>query len=116
LNPLDQITQYCLSFPATTETEKFGGVGCFCVDGKIFAAAYNQEGLSISFKVAEEDFLTLIEREQVIQAPYFARKQWVCVLKMNALSRIEWEAYLLKAYQLIVLKISLKRRKELGLA
>ena len=99
--------------PAVTEDVKWETNLCFLVGGKIFALASLDQPTRVAFKVSDEDFALLTGREDIIQAPHFARNQWVQVLKAGALTRREWQDYLAASYGLIVEKLPKKIRKEL---
>jgi len=99
--------------PAVTEDIKWEDNLCFLVGGKIFALASLAQPLRVAFKCNEEDFAGLTGREDIIQAPHFARNQWVQVLKASALTRKEWQDCLAASYGLVVEKLPKKVRKEL---
>ncbi|TDQ12969.1 MmcQ/YjbR family DNA-binding protein [Phyllobacterium brassicacearum] len=56
---------------------------------------------SLVFKCPRESFIVLTGIEGVKQAPYFAKRQWVCVSKEAGLSDGELDAYLRRSYQLV---------------
>jgi predicted DNA-binding protein (MmcQ/YjbR family) len=70
---------------------------------------------SIVFKCPEESFLVLTAIEGVKQAPYFAKRRWVCVSKEAGLSDSELDAYLRRSYQLVAAGLTKKIRQELGI-
>lgn len=70
---------------------------------------------AIVFKCPEESFVVLTGIEGVKQAPYFAKRQWVCVPKEADLSDTELEAYLRRSYQLVAAGLTKKARRELGI-
>ena len=91
------LTEICLSFPSAAETVKWDHL-CFTVGEKIFCISAIEDGGGVSFKVSEEDFEALTERDGFIQAPHFARRQWVSVLPEGRLSKSKWQEYLRKSY------------------
>ena len=112
---LEMIQSYCSALPHVTQTIQWGDHLVFKVAGKIFCIAGTVEPASASFKVTEEDFETLTEREGIKQAPYSAKRQWAQVDEPRFLSKAEWKHYLEKSYQLVVAKLTKKLRTELGL-
>ena len=68
-----------------------------------------------SFKVTEENFDQLTEREGINQARYFDKRQWVSVDDIALLSENEWEYYLSESHRLVALKLTRKKRIELGI-
>ncbi len=84
------------------------------VGGKLFLLTGFQDQDQVSFKVSPEDFATLCERDGIIQAPYFARNQWVAVTKRSALKPGEWKHYIEQAYLLIRSKLTKKLQQELA--
>jgi predicted DNA-binding protein (MmcQ/YjbR family) len=67
------------------------------------------------FKCPEESFVVLTGIEGVKQAPYFAKRQWVCVPKEAGLSDAEVDAYLHRSYRLVAAGLTKKIRQELGI-
>lgn len=89
---------------------------CFNVGDKIFLlTAPDQVPSSASFKVSEEDFEHLTEKEGISQARYFAKRQWITVDDINRLSAKEWEQYIEESYKLVASKLTKKLRSELGI-
>ena len=70
----------------------------------------------IVFKCTEDSFVVLTGIEGVKQAPYFAKRQWVCVPSATDLSDREIEAYLRRSYQLVAAGLTKKARQELGVS
>lgn len=111
----EEIQKYCLSLPMVTQDIKWGGVLCFSVGGKLFLViSLDEIPLSASFKVDDNDFDVLSDKQGYIQAPYFAKMKWIKVLDINSLSEFEWQNYIEKAYSLIKLKLSKKLQNEIN--
>lgn len=110
---IEKLRSYCLSFPGTTEGIKWENNLCFMVAEKIFCITGMNDGSPVSFKLDEERFDELTDREGIIQAPHFARRQWVSVIKRSALRPQEWEEYLGEAYRIIKAKLPKKIQKEI---
>lgn len=69
----------------------------------------------MTFKVTEEVFDQLVEKEGIGQARYFAKRQWVAVDNISLLNREEWEYYLAESHRLVASKLTWKKRTELGI-
>ncbi len=112
---LDKITEYCLSKKETTQEIKFENLLCFCIFGKIFfAISLDDHPLRGTAKVGQEYFEEWTDLENFIQAPYFARYQWVTCLDIETLSEKTNKELIDLSYRLIVAKLPLKQRKLLG--
>lgn len=109
----EQLTTFCLSLPAAKEAIKFENHLSFTLAEKIFCITGMQDNSNVSFKVDPDEFDELTEREGIIQAPYFARRQWVSVEKRTALRKKEWEEYLTKSYELVKSKLTKKLQKQI---
>ncbi len=111
---LEEIRLHCLSFPGTTEGIKWGSILTFMVGGKLFAAfAVENTPLNASFKVSDEDFETMSEREGMKPAPYFAKNIWIAVDDIGRISEKEWKTILSNAYTLIKEKLPPKVQENL---
>ena len=111
---IEQLREFCLKMPGVTEDIKWENNLVFSVAGKIFCLADLEFPLRITFKVTEEQFNALTGLADIIQAPYFARKKWVCVLQPDILDRPAWEFYLTNSYSLVVMKLPKKTRDSLS--
>lgn len=109
----EKLTSYCLSLKGAHEGIKWEDHLCFMVAEKMFCITGLTDNSNVSFKVTDEEFEELCEREGIIQAPYMARNKWVAVTKRNALKPKEWEHYLHQSYELIKSKLPKKIQKEL---
>lgn len=109
----EAMRRYCLSLKAAHEGVKWEDHLCFMVAEKMFCIMGFTDDSNVSFKVSTEDFEWLTEREGIVQAKYFARKQWVSVTRRNALKKAEWEEYLQKSYELVKSKLTKKLQKEI---
>ena len=109
------LRQLCSSLPGCTEDVKWGNDLCFCVKEKMFCVTSVEGDFHVSFKCDAEDFTTLIEKHDIIPAPYLARNKWVLVEKGASLSKKEWDHFIRKSYHLVVSRLSKKAQKELGI-
>lgn len=108
----DQLRLYCLSLPSTTEGIKWEHL-CFMIADKLFCIGDFEDDGGMGFKVSPEDFELLTEKEGIIQAPHFAKGQWVMVISRHTLKATEWKLYLKKSYDLVVAKLPKKIREGL---
>ena len=67
---------------------------------------------NVSFKVSEEEFEILIEKDGIVPAPYMARNKWVADEKRSALTEMEWQYYLNQSYYLICSKFPKKLKNQ----
>lgn len=112
---VEQLREYCLSFPAVTEDVKWENDLVFSVGSKMFCVAGLQSPLRFSFKVPDEKFEELCSRDGFAPAPYLARAKWVLVTKPSALQNKEWKEFVKKSYDLIKNKLPKKLRSELNI-
>jgi predicted DNA-binding protein (MmcQ/YjbR family) len=112
---VEWVRKRCLSFPHATETVQWGDNLVFKVAGKVFAiAALAPAKTVLAFKIDPQEFAELVERPGIIQAPYFAKTQWVALEREDALSRAEIQAMLKQSYDLVVSKLPKKTQADLG--
>jgi len=111
---IEDIQKICKTFKGVTEDIKWEDHLCFNVGKKMFLiTAPDKVPPSATFKVSDEEFETLPEREGFIPAPYMARYKWIYVDDINRMSKKEWQKYLKQSYDLIYAKLPLKIRKEI---
>ena len=111
---IKDIEKICKSFRGVTEDIKWDDHLCFNVGNKMFlVTAPDKVPPSATFKVTDEEFEMLPEREGFIPAPYMARYKWIYVDDISRLSKKEWRQYLKQSYELVFNKLPLKTRKEI---
>lgn len=117
---IEWLRRYCLSLPHATEDVQWESL-LFRIAGKIFALVSldNQrvEGAGkpvLCFKCTPEEFSELIELEDVMQAPYFARKQWIAITRLDALPGAELQRRLARSYELVFARLPKKTQRELS--
>lgn len=100
---IEEIREYCLSLPSTTEDVKWGSDLTFNIGQKMFTVTGldNAEQSSVSFKCTPEKFAELVEKDGIIPAHYVARYHWVTVQKPDALSDKELKDLIKQSYQLV---------------
>jgi predicted DNA-binding protein (MmcQ/YjbR family) len=112
---IEDIQALCKKLPHVTEEIKWETHLCYCIGGKIFIIT-NPDGspVTASFKVNDEDFADLSEREGFKPAPYLAKHKWIYVDNISRFTKKEWSTYLERAYILVASKLPAKTRKQLG--
>jgi len=88
------------------------------VGGKVFTLLHSpgNDDANIVFKVPEESFEILTTIGGIIQAPYFAKRQWVSVAHQADLPEDDLKTYILRSYNTIARSLTKKLRAELGIA
>ena len=113
---IEQLQELASSYKAVTEDIKWENHLCFSVGAKMFLLTSPDEiPVSACFKVSEEDFDELFDRDGFRQAPHFAKRKWIYLDDINGLSNKEWEIYLQRSYESVVAKLTKKLRSELGI-
>jgi predicted DNA-binding protein (MmcQ/YjbR family) len=111
---IEWLRSLCLSFPGTSEDIKWGNDLCFLVAEKMFCVTNLEPPLHISFKVPDEEFEELSQRDGFIPAPYMARNKWVMVQQANKVSKAEWKQFVQNSYELVKAKLPKKVQAELA--
>ncbi|AEE50110.1 MmcQ/YjbR family DNA-binding protein [Haliscomenobacter hydrossis] len=106
---IEQLRTLCLALPGTSEGIKYGDQLCFMVMGKVFCSSNVKNLDKANFKVDDEIFEELCEREGIVPAPYGGAKfKWVQVTHFDGLSDAEWQHFIQQAYQLVKAKLPKK--------
>ncbi len=109
---VEEIRNYCLSLPGTTESIKWDDHLCFSVGDKMYlVTAPDHFPVSASFKTTDALFEELPTREGIIPAPYMARHKWVRVDDIERLADKEWTELLHIAYTQVFEKLPAKTKK-----
>jgi len=103
-----QLEQFCLSLPGTTQDVKWGNDLCYVVAQKMYCVTALEGPFKVSLKVRKEEMDVLTEREGIVPAPYLARNHWILVENARALSAKEWKHYVKQSYDLVVAKLPKK--------
>ncbi len=110
---IERIREICLSFEDTAEGIKYGDQLCFMVMGKVFCSSNIKNLDKANFKVADELFEELCDREGIVPAPYGGAKfKWVQITSFDILNDKEWIRYLGESYDLIKAKLPKKALKK----
>ena len=113
---VEYIKAICKKLDAVTEDIKWGNDLVFSVGGKMFCVVgLDQSPATASFKVKEDDFEEMCNRDGFKPAPYLARYKWVWIEDIGRLNKKEWEQYIRQSYKLVKDKLPLKTKKELDL-
>lgn len=111
---IEKLRAFCLSLPGASEGIKYGDQLCFMVLGKVFCSANLKNLDCAAFKVGDEAFEALCDREGIFAAPYGGAKfKWVQVTDFAALTEPEWDGFLRQAYTLVKAKLPKKSRETL---
>ena len=114
---IEKLQQLALSLPASTEDIKWDDHLCFSVGDKMFLlTSPSNVPIRACFKVSEEDFDALCDKGACFhQAAHFAKRKWIAVDDITQLNDKEWCYYLQASYDSVVVKLTKKLRKELGI-
>jgi predicted DNA-binding protein (MmcQ/YjbR family) len=111
---IDFVRRCCRSLPHVTETVQWGDNLVFKIGGKIFAIlALEPGGIWLSFKTSPADFAELVERPDIIPAPYLARASWVALESEVAMPAAELKARIRAAYELVAAGLTKKTKATL---
>jgi predicted DNA-binding protein (MmcQ/YjbR family) len=112
---IEKAKTLCRSLPGATEEIKWGADLVFSVGAKMFAVTGDCVAADgISFKVDDDRFLELTDRDGIIPAPYLARARWVKIADLKAVSDDEAAALLKRSYELVFGKLTKKLQREIG--
>lgn len=110
---LSWVRSFCCQLPGAVEEMKWEKLA-FCIDGKIFALlSLEPDAVMLCFKCPAEAFAELTELPGVIQAPYFARRQWVALEPTAHLPRQQLAPLLRTSYELVLAKLPRYRQAQL---
>lgn len=109
---LNKALALCRSLPGATEDIKWGSNRVFSVGEKMFAVTGEGED-GISFKVDDDRFLELTDRDGIMPAPYLARAKWVRIANLKAIGDAEAAELLQRSYQLVFAKLTRKLQREI---
>ncbi len=103
---IESLREYCLSLNGTTEGMKWDHL-CFMIEEKIFVLASLDDG-HLCMKCDPEDFDVLIAKPGIKQAPHFAKRQWVVLESIDALSSTELQSRIAESRKLVLSKLPKK--------
>ena len=111
------VKKFCAALPGVTGDIKWQVDLVYSVGGRMFCVAFaDRNGKeTVSFKVDDDLFLPHTDREGFIPAPYLARAKWVQVIDLKKVSDAELRSLIKRSHQLVAMKLTKKRRAELGI-
>lgn len=113
---IEDIQAICEQLPGVTKDIKWGHDLCFNIGDKMFlVVGLDNLPISSSFKVPEEEFEEITNRDGFKPAPYVARYKWVLIDDINRLPKKELERYIRQSYELIRAKLPKKKLNQLGI-
>ena len=113
---IEDIQNICKALPAVTEDIKWGNDLVFSVGSKMFCVAgLNQSPTTASFKVTDEEFDEMCDREGFKPAPYVAKYKWVWIDDISRINKTDWKKYIKQSYELVKQKLTAKTKKQLGI-
>jgi len=107
---IETLREYCLGLKGTTEGMKWDHL-CFMVADKIFALVSLDDG-GLCIKCDPEDFDQLTAKPGIVQAPHFARRQWVFIENLEVLMDDELAARVAQSRRLVIAKLTKKLQQE----
>jgi predicted DNA-binding protein (MmcQ/YjbR family) len=114
---IEDLQNICKTLPAVTEDIKWGHDLVFSIGAKMFCVVgLDQSPVSASFKVRDEEFDEMSNREGFKPAPYVAKYKWVLIDDINKMNKKEWKHYTRQSYDLVKDKLSAKIKKQLNLS
>ena len=113
---LESLKACALALPHTAFGKQWGEHLVFKVAGKMFLIVALDGALaeSATFKCDPEEFDNLTEIDGLTQAPYCAKRHWVKISDLDALSKVEFQHRIRHSYDLVVAKLPKKIRDTLA--
>ena len=106
---LPALRQFALSLPQTKVVNQWGGLVFKVVEKMFLLIVLDGETIEgVTLKCTPEEFDELTEIDGIIQAPYCAKRLWVCVTDLSALPPAELERRIRRSYDLVVAKLPKK--------
>jgi predicted DNA-binding protein (MmcQ/YjbR family) len=114
---IEEIQSFCNSLPGVTEDVKWGHDLVFSITAKMFCVvALSGTPTTASFKVPDEEFDEISNREGFKPAPYMARHKWVYIDDIGKIKKAEWKKFLRQSYDLVSQKLPAKTKKQFGIS
>ncbi|MGK7389439.1 MAG: MmcQ/YjbR family DNA-binding protein [Candidatus Cyclobacteriaceae bacterium M2_1C_046] len=112
---IEEIREYCISFPAVTEDMKWGDNLVFSIKSKMFCIiSMDAVPLTLSFKANDEDFNSLPQNGNFIPAPYLARAKWLFIKDVSKVGDEQLKEFINHSYLLIRNKLPAKLQQEIN--
>ena len=114
----DDLNAYCASLPHATHVVQWGNSDVYKVGGKLFAViGMGDTGHAVTFKATDMGFEILSDTPGLRPAPYMASRglKWIQHYGEPGLSDDSLRAHIKASYDMVVAKLTRKKRAELGL-
>jgi predicted DNA-binding protein (MmcQ/YjbR family) len=100
----DSLHAHLHQFAGVSSAQQWGENMVYKVGGKVFFLIDIPTAhiAHLAFKVPKESFPELTDREGIIQAPYFAKGQWVQVQETAKFNKEELNNWVATSYQLVL--------------
>ncbi len=105
---LEDIRQFCLSLPGTTEDIKWEDHLCFNIGGKMYVITSLSGETTMTVKVADEDFDALVTKPGISKAPYIGRYKWILLEDYTVIDTKQLKSFMRQSYDLIKSKLPKK--------
>ena len=113
---IEEIETICRKMPGVTEDVKWEHDLVFSIGGKMFCVVgLDQVPTTASFKVTDEEFEEMCDRDGFKPAPYVAKHKWVWIEDISKMKKAEWKKYIKQSYDLVKAKLPNKIKKQLGI-
>ncbi len=115
---LEEYNSFCASLPHTHHVVQWGGADVWKIGDKVFAIGRVEESvLAVTFKAGDLAFEILPERAGVRPAPYLASRgmKWLQHFAADGLSDDELRDHIRISYEMVIAKLTKKKRAELGM-
>ena len=114
----DEFNAFCVSLPQSTHVIQWGNSDVWKVDGKLYAlSGWHENDAAFTFKVSDMAFQILPDMDGLRLAPYLASRglKWIQHYAEPGLSDAELRNHITYSYNMVVAKLTEKKRAELGL-
>ena len=114
----DAFNTFCKSLPQTTHVVQWGNSDVWKVSGKLFAVGgWNNGEDAFTFKASEIAYEVIQDQPGIRPAPYLASRgmKWLQVYDEKGLSDKELKSHIILSYDMVVAKLTKKKRTELNL-
>ncbi len=113
----DEFNTFCGSLRATSHVVQWGNADVWKVGDKVFAiCGWNDGADAFTFKAGEIAYEVLRNEPGIRPAPYLASRgmKWLQVYEERGMSDASLKEHLTMSYEMVVAKLTKKKRAELG--
>ncbi len=113
-----ELNTFCAALPQTTHVVQWGNADVYKVGGKVFAIiGMGETGDTVTFKASEMAFEILSDSPGLRPAPYMASRglKWIQHYGPPGLSDDSLRDHIKASYDMVLAKLTRKKRAELGL-